>query len=137
MIDAESEIFAEVYDAVTDSFPGTFMTGEYARSPSEFPCVSLVEIENVIHVGSSTNTEMEVHADVTYEVNVYSNKQKGKRDECKKIASLVDEKLKDMGFRRAMLNPVPNLEDATIYRMLGRYQAVIEVKNDIIVIYRR
>jgi len=30
-----------------------------------------------------------------------------------------------MGFTRTMLNPMPNASDATIYRITGRYQAII------------
>ena len=50
------------------------------------------------------------------------------------IASIVDEELLKLGFSRTMLNPIPNMEDATIYRMKGRYTAIVS-KNH--VIYRR
>jgi hypothetical protein len=73
-------------------------------------------------------------AAVTYEVNVYSNKQTGKKTECKNIAAVVDEILLAMNFTRSMLEPVPNMADATIYRMTGRYTAVISKDKKL---YRR
>ena len=71
---------------------------------------------------------------VTYEVNVYSNKTSGKKAECKALAAFIDERLLELNFTRTMLEPVPNQDEATIYRMLGRYRAVIS-KNK--TIYRR
>lgn len=134
MINAETEIFTEISKKVRAKYPKIFMVGEYVKSPSSFPCVSLVEIDNAT-LGSTQTTEgQEVHAAVTYEVNVYSNKTKGKKAECKEIASFVDELLQQFNFTRSMLEPVPNTEDATIYRMLGRYRAVIGQDKTI---YRR
>ena len=60
-----------------------------------------------------------------YEVNVYSNKTKGKKTECKNIISLIDKEMTFLGFSRSMLQPIPNMDDATIYRMTARYKAVI------------
>lgn len=134
MIDIENEIFSQVSSAVKADFPKIFMTGEYTKTPPSFPCVSLVEIDNSVLRDTSTTTYEENHVAVTYEVNVYSNKTSGKKSECKKIAKVVDEKLANLGFSRMMLQPVPNLEDSTIYRLLGRYRAVIGKDQTI---YRR
>ena len=60
-----------------------------------------------------------------YEVNIYSNKTSGKKSECREIASLLDNEFATLGFSRTMLQPIPNMDDATIYRMTGRYTAVI------------
>jgi hypothetical protein len=68
------------------------------------------------------------------ELNVYSNKNKGKKAECKAIAALIDSELARLGFTRTMLNPIPNMDSATIYRMIGRYTAKVSKEN---VIYRR
>ena len=69
-----------------------------------------------------------------YEINVYSNKAKGKKAECKAIVAVVDSEMMTMGFTRMMLNPIQNMNDATVYRILGRYRAVVSKTN---VIYRR
>lgn len=134
MIDVESEIFDSVATVVRDEFPKIYMTGEYVKSPPSFPCVSLVEVDNSVYRNSSTNCEEENHVAVTYEVNIYSNKTSGKKSECRKIAGIIDTKLANLGFTRMMLEPVPNMEDSTIYRLLGRYRAVVGKDKTI---YRR
>lgn len=134
MIDAETEIFSVIAEKARVEYPKLFMTGEYVKSPSSFPCVSLVEIDNATFRNSQTTDLRENHVAVTYELNVYSNKKSGKKSECKAIASYIDELLLRLGFTRTMLEPVPNEGDATIYRMLGRYRAVIGKDHTI---YRR
>ena len=134
MIDVENEIFSEILTVVRAAYPDIFMTGEYVKSPSSFPCVSLVEISNAVYRNSSTTSVEENHAAVTYEVNVYSNKSKGKKAQCREIMNVIDTRLAEIGFTRMMLEPVPNMEDATIYRMLGRYRAVVGEDHTI---YRR
>lgn len=134
MIDMESEIFSDLADTVRAVYPNAFVTGEYVKSPTSFPCISIVEISNAVYRNSSTNCVEENHAAVTYEVNVYSNKKSGKKAECRKIFNLIDQRLAQIGFTRRMLEPIPNVEDATIYRMLGRYRAVIGADHTI---YRR
>jgi len=134
MIDPENEIFTLVAADLRARYPKIYVTGEYVKSPSSFPCVSLVMASNTTHRGTQTSVEMENHVDVMFEVNVYSNKQTGKKTECKAIASTVDDKMKSLGFDRAMLQPVSNANDTAIYRMIGRYRAVVSKDN---VIYRR
>lgn len=132
MIDVETELFSEVSSRIRERFPGVYMTGEYVKSPPDFPCVSMVEVDNATF--RNTQTTEENHATVMYEVNVYSNKTKGKKAECKAIIAFIDELLMERNFTRIMLEPVPNQDNATIYRMLGRYRAVVS-KNK--TIYRR
>ena len=134
MIEIETEIFNEVSEKVRAEFPNIFMTGEYVKSPSSFPCVSLVEMDNATFRNSQTTEGQENHAAVMYELNVYSNKTKGKKAECKEIAAFIDDLMMGLNFTRTMLEPVPNQDGATIYRMLGRYRAVVS-KNK--TIYRR
>ena len=134
MIDVETEVFNIVSKKVREKYPTIFMTGEYVKSPSSFPCVSLIEVDNQIYRNTRSTDCIENHAQVLYEVNVYSNKKSGKKAECKEIISFIDEQLQALGFTRTLMNPVPNEEDATIYRMVGRYRAIVSKDN---VIYRR
>ena len=134
MINVENEIFSRVAESVRNAYPSVFISGEYIRTPSKFPFVSLVEMSNTAYDRTQTNGSLENHASLMYEVNVYSNKTSGKKSECKAIATLIDNELATLGFSRTMLQPIPNMDDATIYRMTGRYTAVIS-KDD--KLYRR
>jgi hypothetical protein len=134
MINVENEIFDIVAKAVRNEYQGVYVVGEYVKAPSKFPCVSIVEMDNTAYDRTQTSSSLENHADVTYEVNIYSNKSSGKKSECKSIASLIDDEFATLGFSRTMLQPIPNVDDATIYRMLGRYRGVVSKDK---VVYRR
>ena len=131
MIDIESEVFDKVATRVREQFPNIFMVGEYVNSPASFPAVSLMEMDNSIREDTIDSGSNENHANVMYEVNVYSNKTAGKKSECKKILALIDTEMTAMGFVRSTLTPVPNEYDSTIYRMVGRYRAVVSNNYEI------
>ena len=134
MIDCENEIFSKVAESVRAAYPSVFISGEYVRTPPKFPFVSLIEMSNTAYDRTQTSGDLENHASLMYEVNVYSNKTSGKKSECKAIATLIDNELATLGFSRTMLQPIPNMDDATIYRMTGRYTAVISKDKKL---YRR
>ena len=134
MINVENEIFNIVANAIRVEYPDAYIVGEYVNAPSEFPCISIVEMENKAYDRTQSSLSLENHADITYEINIYSNKTSGKKSECKAIASLVDDEFATLGFSRITLQPVPNADDATIYRMLGRYKGIISKDK---IVYRR
>lgn len=134
MIDIETEVFGIVSSDVRLKYPKVYMTGEYVKSPPSFPCVSLIETDNQVYRNTRDSGCIENHAQIQYEVNVYSNRTSGKKAECKEIISLIDSKMEKLGFTRTFMNPVPNEQDATIYRMIARYRAIVS-KNK--TIYRR
>jgi hypothetical protein len=134
MIDIENQVFDRVATRVREQFPDIFMTGEYVNSPASFPAVSLVEMDNSIRETTIDSGSNENHANVMYEVNVYSNKTTGKKSECKAIIALIDSEMTALGFVRSTLTPVPNEYDSTIYRMVGRYRAAVSPDHKI---YRR
>lgn len=134
MINVENEIFNIIAKVVRNAYPNAYVIGEYVKSPAKFPCVSIVEIDSTAYERTQTSGSLENHADMTYEVNIYSNKTSGKKSECKAIASLIDDEFATLGFSRTMLQPIPNGDDATIYRMLGRYRGVVSKKK---LVFRR
>lgn len=134
MINIENDVFNHVSIEVREKYPDIYMTGEYVKSPPSFPHASLVEMDNTMYISTQTSCDNENHSSVMYEVNVYSNKVKGKKSECKAIITLIDNEMTKLGFTRIMLQPIPNMDDATIYRMTGRYKAVVSKDKTI---YRR
>ena len=131
MIDIENAVFNTVVTKVREQFPNIYMVGEYVKSPSSFPAVSLVEMDNATRTDTIDSGSNENHANVMYEVNVYSNRATGKKSECKEIIALIDKEMLALGFARATLTPVPNMNDSTIYRMVGRYRATVSAKHEI------
>ena len=131
MINIEEEVFNDVATEVRAKFSDVCMVGEYVKSPSTFPCVSLVEQDNYVYTKTQTSLSDENHCQVMYEVNVYSNKTVGKKTECKNIMALIDNAMLKKGFTRTMMQPIPNIDDATIYRMVARYSGVVSKDKQI------
>ena len=134
MIDIESEIFDIVSKKLKEKYNPIYVTGEIVKSPPSFPCVSIVERDNQVYRHTRTSSATENHAELMYEVNVYSNLVKRKKAETKGILAIVDKEFAKLGFTRIMTSPISNGEEATIYRMIARYRAVVSKEK---VIYRR
>lgn len=134
MIDIENEIFTSCADKLRENFETIYITGEYVKVPPTFPCVSIMEVDNQVYRNGRDSTNIENYASVVYEVQVYSNKTKGKKAECKAILSLVDDVMSGLGLTRTVYNVVPNEADATIFRLVARYRAIVSKEK---VIFRR
>jgi hypothetical protein len=131
LIDIENPVFHRVAMKTREQFPNIFMAGEYGKTPPSFPAASLIEMDNASREDTIDSGSNENHANVMYEVNVYSNKTSGKKSECKEIIALIDAEMLAMGFVRSTLTPVPNEYDSTIYRMVGRYRATVSADHKI------
>jgi len=134
VIDIENEVFNRIATRLREEFNPISVYGEYIKSPAVFPAVIIEERGNSALERTQDSGSVENHARLMYEVNVYSNKQSGKKSECKSIFKVIDEEFASMGFTRTLKEPISNLEDATIYRMVGRYTAVVAVGG---IIFRR
>ena len=128
MINVENDIFTIIAKALRAEFPGVFVSGEYIISPASFPAVTLIESDNYVDRSMST-IRIEDCAVVMYSLSVFSNKASGRKQEAKKISDFADEKMRELGFTRTSRVQVPNLADATIYRLESRYEAVIGEGN--------
>ena len=131
MINVETEVFNIVSRKVRKTYPDIYMTGEYVKAPPTFPATSFVEADNSTYTNTQTSSADENHAVLLYDVDVYSNKVTGKKKECKDIISIIDNEMLRLGFTRIMLQPIPNMDDATIYRMKARYKAIVSKNKTI------
>lgn len=126
MTDCENEVYTRIAKVLREKFPGIDIAGEYVNAPSSFPHASITQSDNSVITEQTTGcAEM---AQVMFEVNVYSNKTEGKKTECKSIMREIDKVLFSMNFKRLALTPVPNMEDATIYRLVARYRVATDGK---------
>lgn len=135
MIDVENEVFSLIATALRAAYDNDiFVTGEYVSQPSNFPAVFIVEMDNTVYERGSDSGSIENFANLTYQVDVYSNLNRGKKTQCKTIMEMIDVLFAVNGFTRVSMTPVQNMNDPTIYRMTGRYQAVVGKNKNV---YRR
>lgn len=129
MIDIENDVFDYVCTKIEEAHPGVSVDGEYADLPAELPAVSIAEKSNSVFERMRTrNIENAVR--VMYEAVVFSGKMDGKREEAKAILKTMDKAFLDLGFTRTMQNNVPNFRDASIIRIISRYEAIVAPTND-------
>jgi hypothetical protein len=134
MIDYQNEIFTAVATAVRAMHTGAMVIGEYTRSPSQFPAVTLDEIENVTVPALVDSSDEERYCGVTYRLQVFSNKTAGKKAEARAVFSTADAVLFGLGFRRTTYTTTPEIYDSTIYSITATYEAIIDADG---VIYSR
>ena len=125
MIDIENDVFNDAAAVLRAEYSGIFVTGEYTETPAKFPAVTIVEADNrVLENMRTLNIENAILS--MFEINIYSNKASGKKSEAKAIANTVDEFFSSIGYTRTFREQVPNLKDATIYRIVCRYEANVD-----------
>ena len=134
MLDFLNEIFTAVASDVRKEHPSVTITGEYTRNPSKFPTVTLDETQNVTPDDLVDSSDEEKFARLTYRLQVFSNKQKGKKAEARAIFATADEKMRRMGFRRVTYTTTPDIYESTIYSITATYEGVVDING---VMYRR
>lgn len=127
MIDIETIIFSTIAGVLREKYSNILVAGEYTDTPARFPAVTIVEIDNSVLQRMTTYAPyMENAASVAYEINVYTNTIGYKKSEAKDIMQTIDDEFAKLGFTRTMCNPISNLQDATIYRMIARYEGIAD-----------
>lgn len=125
MIDIENEVFTTVAKALRDKHKGIVVYGdETKRIVPSFPAATIVEEDNSAYTPSMTSPAKENHASLMYKVDVYSNKETGKKAECKAIMSTINDVMTGMGFVRTLCQPVANIQNISIYRMTAQFTGV-------------
>lgn len=125
MIDYSNEIFTNVARVTRESHPAVTIMGEYTRKPSKFPAVTLDETQNVMVDRLEDSSNEEKFAGVTYRLQVFSNKQSGKKAEARAIFATADAEMRRMGFRRVTYTTTPEIYDSTIYNIIATYEATL------------
>ena len=134
MIDYLNEIFTAVAAPLRETHKGITVTGEYTRRPSLFPTVTLDEIENVVVDKLEDSSAAEQFSGLTYRLQVFSNKQSGKKAEARAIFATADSTMRGLGFRRITYTTTPEIYESTIYSITATYEAIARADG---VLYKR
>lgn len=134
ILDFQNEIFTAVATAVRSAHEGATVGGEYTRSPSSFPAVTLEETENVTVAALVDSSDAEKYSGLRYRLQVFSNKTGGKKAEARAIFSTADKVMLGFGFRRITYTTTPEIYDATVYSITATYEAIASLDG---YIYKR
>lgn len=127
MIDIEQSVYSAIRTMLATEHSNTTVSNEFQNAPSKFPFVSIEEVDNYNVDLDSANSD--ARAIVMYEINVYTNNANSKKKNAKKIMNDIDSLMYKMNFQRLSLAPIPNRDDATIYRLNARYRAKTDGDN--------
>ena len=131
MVDYSNEIFNAVAKPLRSLYKGIQVIGEYVKTPTKFPTVTIDEISNIpIHLDSA---KVNKYADVVYRVQVFSNAEKGKRADARKIYKTVDEKMMELGLFAKSYTSTPTIYNSEVYTITATFGGTIDVNG---VIYR-
>ena len=134
MNDFLNEIFTIVAKKLRSIYDGIFVTGEYTRQPSKFPAVTLDEIENVAALETLDSSHQENYSALSYRLQVFSNKESGKKAEARRIFATADQEMRQLGFRRVSYTTTPEIYESTIYSITATYEAIVGANG---VMYKR
>ena len=94
MIDIEPIVFEAVKNAVSP----VKCSPTYQDRSKVFPLVTVEEHDNSVYEKTQDSGNIENHARVLYDVNVYSNLASGKKAQAKQLIHKVDEVMANFGF---------------------------------------
>ena len=124
MIDIENLVFDTVYNQLHQIYPDANITSGYDEKTAVFPTVVIQETGNSPYRTGDPDDCAENVARVTFEIEVFSDKEHTARTECKTILNSVDDIMQGMKFRRVHKNRPLNL-DRTVYRQYARYEVIV------------
>lgn len=125
MIDIENQVFDTVAKALRAEFKGILVVSTDTDAPSKFPAVCFWEQSNSAFASTQTAHSRENHAELMYQGNIYSNLVNGGKQQCRKIAAVIDREMEKLGFIRIFGQPVLNPADTSISRYVLRYKGII------------
>lgn len=132
MIDFSNEIFTEIFNKVKEAHGEKVkVIGEYVKVPDKFPCVTVDETHNVPY---EVDSGVEKYSAITYRVQVFSNKNAGKRAEAREIYKTVSDTMFDMNLISKTYRATPDVYNGNIYEIQGTFEGAIDRNG---VIYRR
>lgn len=142
MLDIENLVKDKLITALAESWPSANVGSGYDELSAEYPYVGVEQIDSVPVRHTMTEPNSENHTTVSFEINVYSNKQDTARSECMDLLAAVDDAMTAMGFYRYHTNK-PLKRTRTVWRRYARYRGIVEAPiedsqgNLVYHIYRR
>ena len=132
MINIFNELFTDLKTALIEHDSNIKTSSVYTNTPSQYPFVSMEEIDNSVYELTSDCCEIENHASIDFEINVYTESP-NKKSKADKIVNVVDTLFKNKNFVRMSKN-IFESNDETKYRVILRYSGIVSKEH---IVYRR
>ena len=123
MIEISNLVFDTVYNQTIQQYPSANITAGYDEQIASPLTVIVRETNNQPYRDSATDNCSENHSRITFEVEVFSDKENTGRSECEEVLDFVDTVMQSMKFRRIHKNRPINI-DRTRWRQYARYEVI-------------
>lgn len=130
MIDIEELLVDEITKALEDYSNIIILSSELTALP-KLPCVCINEIDNTQSLRGLDTSDIEQYAQVTYQIDIYSNLGDYKKKQAKEIHKIIDELMYRLGFYRRSKNAVEFTENR-VCRINSRYSGTVSNDNKIL-----
>lgn len=125
MIDVMTDIFDSVYNAVTAEFPTADLATNYVNQPASFPHLQMWTESNTAPRTGMNLSGDECFSNIVIHFEGFDNMLDGEgMENVKKMFSIIDPVMRVQGYRRTYYAPVPNYDDASVYREVARYSKI-------------
>lgn len=123
MVDIENQVISKLIDTLGAEHPGVEVKADYIDETISLPAVALIDLG--IQSDRFTLNNEEYSTRVSYQIDTYTQGV-NKRQDAKAIAHSIDKAMLGMGFYREELRPIENFGNPQVYRMVGRYYAIVD-----------
>lgn len=134
MIDIEAQVLNAVAAAVEEQAPNVLVSNVAMLVPPQFPCVAVYEQNSIVPRRRADSSHTEKFNELTYVVDVTSNKRLGAKAEAKTLLAIADAVMYRLNFTRVGMVSNDYLADASYYRITARYTAEVGADEKL---YRR
>ena len=115
-------IFTRMKTAVLNVASSAECTQTYNPTPTKFPCVFSREIGRLTPQGAVTMSNKQDISETTWEVQVFSNKKSGAKEEAYKIMAAVKTAFRALYFVETFESPIDNTD---YYTLIARFRRVL------------
>lgn len=131
MINIESKLYTEIKELLKTNKMDVSISTDIYLAPSKLPHIAIVEETSTTYEKTIDTSSNENHCNIVIEINVYSNKTNGRKQESLGIFSVVNDYLIRKGFLRLSKLAIPQ---STIFLLRGRYSGIVDKNYNV---YRR
>lgn len=127
MLDYSRQIFSRLSLYLREKFPKVYTSRNDSAAPPRFPAVTIVQKDNANYQRTIDSDSLENHVKVMYQIDVYTNDKKelDRMDSAENITAEISDFMLGLGFNRTLCQPIPNVNDMSIYRISMRFEGVI------------
>ena len=122
MIDIHNQVYTRLFDCLSDV---CVVESEYTVTPSKYPCVTVDESSNRDVTWTFDSSEKKKFARVVYTIQIFSNKEGGRKQEARKIFGMVGDLMWDMGFSQTAFATRPQVYNSSTYCIAAQYTAIV------------